>query len=88
MTAAARNALPEQLVALLTEHLGIKAHPGDLTPATTFASLDMDSLDLMELVVAAEEEFGTVLPEDALDLAPTSTLADAARAFAHARHGR
>jgi acyl carrier protein len=88
MTAAARGALPEQLVALLTEHLDITADPGDLTPTTTFASLDVDSLALMELVVAAEEEFGIVLPEDALDLSPASTLADAARVFAEARHAR
>ncbi|MHC3471054.1 acyl carrier protein [Streptomyces sp. 7R007] len=88
MTEAPQDALPEQLMALLTDHLSITAPPGDLTPTTTFASLDVDSLALMELVVAAEEEFGIVLPEDTLDLSPASTLADAARAFAAARHAR
>lgn len=88
MTQAKPHALPEQLLALLTQHLEIDAGPEDLTPTTTFESLDVDSLALMELVVAAEEEFGIVLPEDTLDLSPASTLADAARAFAAARHAR
>ncbi|MGV9273906.1 acyl carrier protein [Streptomyces griseosporeus] len=88
MTQASPQALPEQLVALLTQHLEVHADPADLTLTTTFESLGVDSLALMELVVAAEEEFGIVLPEDTLDLSPASTLADAARAFAGARHAR
>lgn len=88
MSQATPHALPEQLLALLTQHLEIDADPADLTPTTSFESLDVDSLALMELVVAAEEEFGIVLPEDTLDLSPSSTLADAARAFAAARHAR
>lgn len=76
-----RSALPERLLTLLIDHLDIKADPGQLTAATTFESLGMDSLSLMELVVAAEEEFGIVLPENALDLSATSTLGDAARPF-------
>ncbi|RLV04585.1 acyl carrier protein [Streptomyces griseocarneus] len=85
MTQMAPDALPEPLVALLTEHLPIKAAPDRLTPTATFESLGVDSLALMELVVAAEEKFGIVLPEEALDLSPSATLADAARAFADAR---
>ncbi|MEV5507867.1 acyl carrier protein [Streptomyces orinoci] len=79
------DALPEPLLALLTERLPAEAAPGSLTPSATFESLGMDSLALMELVVAAEERFGIVLPEEALDLAPSATLADAALAFADAR---
>ncbi|MET9955060.1 phosphopantetheine-binding protein [Streptomyces sp. NPDC006339] len=86
MTQSVPDTLPEQLVTLLTEHLDVKVDPGDLTPSTTFESLDVDSLALMELVVAAEEEFGTILPEETLDLSPASTLAEAARAFDEARH--
>ncbi|WP_367140749.1 MULTISPECIES: acyl carrier protein [Streptomyces] len=78
------RALPERLVALLTGHLDVDVAPEQLTTATTFESLGMDSLSLMELVVAAEQEFGIVLPEGELDLFPDSTLGDAARAFENA----
>lgn len=79
-----QSALPELLVALLASQLGVAVAPERLTTTTTFESLGMDSLSLMELVVAAEEDFGIVLPEEALDLSPSATLGDAARAFEHA----
>ncbi|MEV0528595.1 acyl carrier protein [Streptomyces sp. NPDC050439] len=82
---AAQSALPKELVALLTGHLDVKADASELTGATTFESLNLDSLSLMELVVAAEEEYRIVLPENSLDLRPSSTLGEAAKAFAHAR---
>ncbi|MFI9722735.1 acyl carrier protein [Streptomyces sp. NPDC052396] len=82
---AEQSALPENLLALLTDHLGVHARPENLSAGMTFESLGMDSLSLMELVVAAEEKFAVVLPEDALDLAPSSTLAEAAHAFRNAR---
>jgi acyl carrier protein len=82
---AAESALPEELVALLTGYFNVKADAGELVGTTTFASLGLDSLSLMELVVAAEEEYGIVLPEDALDLRLSSTLGEVARAFEHAR---
>ncbi|MER5782579.1 acyl carrier protein [Streptomyces mobaraensis] len=78
------RALPEPLVTLLTDHLDVEVTPEQLTAETTFESLGMDSLSLMELVVAAEQELGIVLPEGELDLFPDSTLGDAARAFEHA----
>ncbi|MGW2227153.1 acyl carrier protein [Streptomyces formicae] len=81
----AESALPEELVALLTGHFNVTVDAGELSGRTTFESLDLDSLSLMELVVAAEEEYGIVLPENALDLRPSSTLGEAARAFEHAR---
>ncbi|MFJ9908830.1 phosphopantetheine-binding protein [Streptomyces sp. NPDC101152] len=77
--------LHERLVTLLTSHLDVKAEPEQLTAETTFESLGMDSLSLMELVVAAEEEFGIVLPEEAVELSPAATLGEAARMFDHAR---
>lgn len=77
--------LPEELVALLTGHLNVKADAGEFSGRTTFERLGLDSLSLMELVVAAEEEYGIVLPENSLDLRPSSTLGEAARAFEHAR---
>ncbi|MCZ0990615.1 acyl carrier protein [Streptomyces diastatochromogenes] len=80
----AERVLPERLVALLTGHLDVGMAPEQLTATMTFESLGMDSLSLMELVVAAEQEFGIVLAEGELDLFPASTLGDAARAFEHA----
>ncbi|MFD3548695.1 phosphopantetheine-binding protein [Streptomyces sp. NPDC058655] len=85
MTQTAYNSLPEKLMALVHEQLGGEAQARNITPDLTFESLGMDSLALMELVVAAEERFGIVPSEEAMDLAPSATLADAARAFADAR---
>ncbi|MFF6829560.1 phosphopantetheine-binding protein [Streptomyces longwoodensis] len=82
--AARHPVLPARLVTLLTGHLDVGAEPEALTEATTFESLGMDSLSLMELVVAAEEEFGIVLPEEAVDLSPSVTLGEAARMFERA----
>ncbi|MEU5899416.1 MULTISPECIES: acyl carrier protein [Streptomyces] len=80
---AQQSELPAELVALLTDRLDVEVGSDQLSPSTTFESLGLDSLWLMELVVAAEEEFGIVLPEDALDLRPASTLGEAAAAFEH-----
>ncbi|WP_282792277.1 acyl carrier protein [Streptomyces sp. CC224B] len=77
----AQPVLPAELLALLTEHLDVEAGVHDLSPERTLESLGMNSMSLMELVVAAEQEFGIVLPEDVLELSPSSTLGDAARAF-------
>lgn len=78
---AEQLALPDPLVTLLTTHLKVPVSTDELSPATTFEDLGMDSLSLMELVVAAEEEFGIILPEEALNLSPSATLGDAARGF-------
>ena len=40
---------------ILNENLDIE--PDDVTPETTFESLEIDSLDMTELVCAVEEEF-------------------------------
>jgi acyl carrier protein len=39
--------------------------PGTLTPETTFESLDFDSLDIVDMMMACEDEFGVQIPEDA-----------------------
>ncbi|MDX2698279.1 acyl carrier protein [Streptomyces ipomoeae] len=71
--------IPEHLVALVAGQLGVG--PDQFSATTTLQDLGIDSLGLMELVVAAEERFGIVLPEDVLDLAPNATLGEAARLF-------
>lgn len=38
---------------------------GDLKPETTFEELDFDSLDIVDLMMACEDEFGVQIPEDA-----------------------
>ncbi|WP_037685868.1 acyl carrier protein [Streptomyces aureocirculatus] len=67
--------LPEQFVQLMHELFQIEAE--QLTPSTTFEDLGMDSLALMELVVAAEDQYGLVLPEHAMDMTPATTLEEA-----------
>lgn len=79
--AAGQHALPEPLVTLLTKHLKVPVCPDELSATTTFDDLGMDSLSLMELVAAAEEEFGIILSEETLDLSPSATLGQAARGF-------
>ncbi|MFI8825141.1 acyl carrier protein [Streptomyces sp. NPDC053431] len=76
-----QSALSEKFITLLTEHLRIPVRAEDLTAEATLESLDIDSLALMELVVAAEEVFGIVLPESALTLSPSATLGEAAKVF-------
>ncbi|MDX2819754.1 acyl carrier protein [Streptomyces ipomoeae] len=71
--------LPEHLVALVAGQLGVG--PDQFSATTTLQDLGIDSLGLMELVVAAEERFGIVVPEDVLDLAPSATLGEATRLF-------
>ncbi|MEV7027474.1 acyl carrier protein [Kitasatospora sp. NPDC093558] len=76
-----KDALPEKFIALLTEHLRIPVPAEGISADATLESLDIDSLALMEIVVAAEEVFGIVLPESALTLSPSATLGEAAKVF-------
>ncbi|MEV7089666.1 acyl carrier protein [Streptomyces sp. NPDC093085] len=63
-----------RLVSLLTSTFGLDA--GTITPASTLSGLELDSLALVELSVAAQEEFG--IPIDDSDLGPESTVGQAA----------
>jgi acyl carrier protein len=65
----------DRLTQLLAHGFGLEA--GELKPQDTFGHLEMDSLALVELTVAAEEEFGILLTEK--EVGPHSTLAQAAR---------
>ncbi|MFF4160334.1 phosphopantetheine-binding protein [Streptomyces sp. NPDC001678] len=78
------SALPPQLVRLVTEHLELNVNPAELTEQTTLESLGVDSLAMMELVVAAEAEFDIAVPDEALDLSRTTSLGDVARVIARA----
>jgi acyl carrier protein len=49
--------------------------PSDITPGATFESLDIDSLDLVELAQVVEDEFGVELKSD--DAGRLKTVQDA-----------
>ncbi len=53
----------EKIVDMLVEKLD--CDPADITPETRFADLGIDSLDVTELVMNVEEEFGVSLDMDA-----------------------
>ncbi len=57
----------EVLAAIREELVSIKV-PGaeDATPETTWADLDVDSLDLVELVKALEDRFDVAISDDSL----------------------
>jgi acyl carrier protein len=51
---------------IVVEHLGVEASA--VTPEASFIDdLGADSLDIVELVMAFEEEFGVEIPDDAAE---------------------
>jgi acyl carrier protein len=62
------------LAEILEEVAGVD--PADVTPEKTFIDdLDVDSLSMVEVVVAAEEKFGVKIPDD--DVKTLKTVGDA-----------
>jgi len=62
------------LAAILEEVAGVE--PADVTAEKTFIDdLDVDSLSMVEVVVAAEEKFGVKIPDD--DVKTLKTVGDA-----------
>ena len=71
----------EKIITLTAEHLGISEDT--MTAASTFKEdLGVDSLDLFELVMELEEEFGIEIPSE--DLEQLATIGDVA-AYIEAR---
>ena len=65
----------EGLAAILEEVADVKAE--DVTDEKSFTDdLDVDSLSMVEVVVAAEEQFGVKIPDD--DVKNLKTVGDAA----------
>ena len=65
----------ERVKEIVADTLGTEAEK--LTEATSFkADLDADSLDLFEMVMALEEEFGKEIPTE--DLEKIATIGDVA----------
>lgn len=66
----------EKIITLTAEHLGISKE--GITAASTFkGDLGVDSLDLFELVMELEEEFGIEIPSE--DLEQLATIGDVAK---------
>jgi len=54
--------LAEKIKDLLAEQLNVD--PADLTEETSFEDLNADSLDVVELIMALEEEFDIEIPDE------------------------
>jgi len=64
----------ERVKKIVVEHLGVQE--ADVTPEASFIDdLGADSLDIVELVMAFEEEFSVEIPDDAAE--KISTVKDA-----------
>ena len=66
----------EKLAALLSEQVGVAVD--SITMDTSFEDLGADSLDIVEMTMAVEEEFG-LEDMDEEDLSGISTVADLVR---------
>ncbi|WP_049568510.1 acyl carrier protein [Streptomyces sp. SBT349] len=69
----------ERLISLLAEQIAVE--PAGLRPDQTFRELDVDSLAMVELVVAVENDLGLELPSDVEGIDADTTLAQAALAL-------
>jgi len=70
---------PDQVLAAITKILSGVAgiDQADITPQTTLAELGIDSLTMVEVVVAAEDRFGLLISDD--DWPRFKTVLDATR---------
>lgn len=69
-----QNEILAGLAEILEEVAGV--NPAEVTPEKTFIDdLDVDSLSMVEVVVAAEERFGVKIPDD--DVKGLKTVGDA-----------
>ena len=65
---------PDRVKKIVVEHLGVDADK--VTEEASFIDdLGADSLDIVELVMAFEEEFGVEIPDDAAEKITTVQLA-------------
>ncbi|MCL2120711.1 MAG: acyl carrier protein [Clostridiales bacterium] len=54
--------LSDQIKSILSAHLSVE--PDDLTDGTSFDDLNADSLDVVEIIMALEEEFDIEIPDE------------------------
>lgn len=62
----------EKVKAIVIDQLGVDE--GDITATTTFQALNADSLDIVELVMALEEEFNLDIADEEVE--NIQTIAD------------
>lgn len=62
----------DEFYGMLTDKLGVSS--AEATPGTTFETLDLDSLALIELTVLVQKRFGVLLDET--ELTPERTLGE------------
>jgi acyl carrier protein len=66
--------IEDRVKSIVVDHLGVEA--GEVKPEASFIDdLGADSLDIVELVMAFEEEFGVEIPDDAAE--KITTVGDA-----------
>lgn len=65
----------DKIVAMLDDKFGIAAD--EITPESSFEELDLDSLDLVEFSMAAEDDMGVKITDD--EAAELKTVGDAVR---------
>ena len=66
--------IEDRVKSIVVDHLGVEA--GEVKPEASFIDdLGADSLDIVELVMAFEEEFGVEIPDDAAE--KITTVSDA-----------
>jgi acyl carrier protein len=57
--------LYDKLANILTRQFGVDESA--LTPGATFESLELDSLDLVEITLVVDDELGARIPDDKLE---------------------
>ncbi|MBD0695957.1 hypothetical protein BG452_22290 [Streptomyces sp. CBMA123] len=66
--------MADRIVGLLVEKFAVE---GEVTPATRFSDIDIDSLVMLELSVILEHEYGRRIPGDELmDAGNADAIAD------------
>ena len=74
----------DRVKTIVVDHLGVEA--SDVKPEASFIDdLGADSLDIVELVMAFEEEFGVEIPDDAAE--KITTVGDAIKYISEHQEG-
>ncbi len=53
----------KKIKAIIVEQLSV-IDPSEITPDTTFDSMDVDSIDAVEIIMAIEDEFEIEIPDE------------------------
>lgn len=53
----------KKIKSIIVEQLSV-VDPAEITPDTSFDSMDIDSIDAVEIIMAIEDEFEIEIPDD------------------------